>query len=730
MKRAELHIHTNFSDDLSAIQVREVLDNAERLGLSAVAFTDLNSVHNFLEIQKFAYWKNIQVIYGAEIVCRRKKHAPRMKVTLLVRNQNGVEALYKIISALEACRGGKVLDWSVLAQYRENLLVGSCGFDGELYTALAKDASPEQLEEMIACYDYLEITPDTAPEKQRLNRALVEFGKRKGIPVVAVSNAHYLTPGDRICRDALLLAGKVGSPECGEGYLRNEAEMVAAFSYLGEEDALRVVFENPQRIVAMIESVQPLCTGDPAVRLEGALEQISRRCREKAAAIYGNPLPPLVSERLERELSMIQCDEMATYYLLSSIIAEKLNASGHIVGCRGTAGSVLVAYLLGFTGVNPLEPHYYCSDCHYFETSDIARCGIDLPRKQCPVCQTVLKTAGHHIPEESFLYIDGSKIPDVDLVSCPDARTLAFHFLQQTWGGDHFAIAGWINTYQEKLAAHYVRKYEAQKNCTLSPEVRARTTAQIASMKKKMVRKIGGVLLAPKDRAFEAFTPLERNDEDCPVTHFRYIHLEPPLLCIDLLTSGGCLLLENLCHATGIDWEEIDLQDPKVMALFTNADTEGIPGFETVFVRGILEKTHPTTFAELVKVSGLSHGWQVWAGAGEKLIPAGIPFSAIPGVREDIMQDLCRIGISRKEAFLHSERIRKGKGWCPEQDRALLKEKVSVLGDWYFDHCDQIVYMFPKASAVTHTLLAVRCAWFKCYYPEVFRQECAKLICK
>ncbi|MBR5501385.1 MAG: PHP domain-containing protein [Clostridia bacterium] len=730
MKRAELHIHTNLSDDLSSVQVREVFDNMEKLGLSAVAFTDLNGVRSFPEIQQYANRRNIQVIYGAEIVCRRETHALRIKVTLLVRNQNGIKALYKIISALENCRAGKVLDWSVLARYRENLLVGSCGYDGELYAALAKGASASALEQIAVFYDYFEIYPGTTPEEQTINRAIVELGKCKGIPVVAVSNAHYLAPGDGMCRDVLLLAGKTGSPERGEGYLRDEAKMVTAFSYLGEADARAVVFENPQRITAMIEPVQPLCTGNLAVKIEGALEQISRRCRERAIVIYGNPLPTLVSERLERELALIQCDEIATYYLISSGIAEKLKDDGYYIGCRGTAGSVLVAYLLGFTGVNPLEPHYYCPECHYFEQSELARCGIDLPRRKCPVCQTVLRTDGHLIPEESFLYIDGSKLPDLDILCCSEARELAFRFLQKYWGEDHIARAGCIGTYQEKLAAYYIRKYEEQKNYTFSSEDRARITEQILGMKKTTGTKPGGLLLAPRDMAFEDFTPLDQMNLFFPVTHFSFKRLYPYLLGIDLLESQGFLLLENLCHATGVSLEEIDLQDPEVIAFFTHADTEGIPEFENAFVRGVLNKIKPKTFADLVRVQGFVHGTQVWENNGEPLVRKGIPISAIPGVREDIMQDLCRIGIPRNAAFLYAERIRKGKGWLPEQDREQLKEKVSALGDWYFEYCDKIRYMFPNAHAVTYTLLAVRCAWFKQYYPDVFRVECAKLKCK
>lgn len=725
MKRAELHIHTKLSDDLATVHIRELLQRAACLGLSAVAFTNLNNVQDFPEVDRMARDMGVQIIYGAELVCQRRTNGPLTRMTVLVRNQAGLKDLYKIISALETRRKGRVLDVSVLADRRTHLLVGSCGSEGELYAAIRNGAAQKKLEEIAAFYDYLEIYPGIEAEEQAINQQIVALGKRLNIPVVATSNAHYLSPEDGIFREILHLTGKVAKPDQGDRYVRSAAAMLAEMSYLGGDLAREVVLHNPQKIADAIEAVIPIPRGCFAVRYGEDFVQIQTLCLCKARAIYGDSLPAPVSERLHQELTLIEQSDFANQYLQAYHIAKHLAGEGHYVCCSGLAGSSLVAFLLGITQVNPLPPHYVCPHCHYFQEDDRTRDGVDLPAADCPHCHIPLKRDGHDIPYEVFMGFHGDRVPYFDFRTCAKGVESAIAFLQKTWGESSVALAGTIHTLQEGRARVLISKYEEQMGAAFPQGIREKIFKNLVGVKWQESIFPGGVMLFPEGWVFEDCTPVHQGD--IPVTHMEYRYLYDTIPKLNLLTYYGALLVERLSDRTGVSREEIPLHDPDVLRMFTEARTEGIPEFSNSYMRELLNVTKPETFWELVKLNGLSHGsWLT--EERDALIPDGIPLSKLPTLRDDIMQDLMSVGIDRELAFRYAERVRKGK-MTDSSDPYYedFQRDTRALGDWYGDYCSKILYLFPKAHAVTYTKIAVRCAWFMRYYPREYAEELGKI---
>lgn len=722
--RAELHLHTKLSDDVSVIGVSEIFEKAEELGLSAVAFTNFNNIQDFPEIGRLAEKSNVKIIYGVEAAYEDDaKHL--QKLTLLCKNQDGIKELYKVISSMVGENGSGLIDLEVLKQNRENLLVGSCGYDGELFAKIMDAKSCDEIEKLAAFYDYFEIFPARDDAEKEINKKIVALSEELGVTVIASSNPHYLEEKDAVCREVIMTAKGLALEEDRNLKLFNSDEMLDEFSYLGEETAKAVVIDNPKKIADLIEDAKLLAWGYFGIEYENDTDDLENLCCYALSQKYGVFANEEVLERLGNELTLIEKSGFSSEYLTAYGIAKFVTDKGHLVGTRGTAGSSFVAFLVGITDVNPLPAHYYCPNCNYFEKTDIADNGFDLPDRVCPNCGLPLNTDGHNIPYESFMGFKGDKMPDFDLNVSPKSRDLVLEYLLKTFGKDKVAQAGVIPTYLEYQTQGAIAIYENKTGVKLSKDDKQRITEKVKGVKRGSGVHPAGFMIIPADKEFEDFTPLNNNWAPISSTHFEFHDLHDTILKFDVIGVVMLEMLEKLSAKTGVSISDINIKDPEIYEFFKNADTTGIFEFENKFMRDILKKLKPQNFNELVKISSLAHGTNVWIDNGEYLVTAGVPLSALPASRDDIMSDLISVGADKGIAFKMAEATRKGmfsRGRVSEEDILKFKEAAKPLGDWYFEFCSKVLYMFPKAHAIAYVKYSLITAWFKKYYPKEFYQ--------
>ncbi|MBE3593843.1 MAG: PolC-type DNA polymerase III [Candidatus Carbobacillus altaicus] len=678
--------------------------------------------------------------------------------TLLVKSEEGLKNLYRLItiSHLETFyREPRILK-SVLAEHRHGLLIGSACDEGEVFeTALNK--TEQDLERVMHFYDYIELLPPdiyeplihrgVAPDMEAIERAfkkIIATAKRLGKPVVATGNVHHLDPQDKIYREILLRAQN-GMPARDPATLpsqhfRTTEEMLASFSFLERAVAEEIVIHNPCSIAREIPSLKPFPDGLFTPVIEGAEEEVRRLAENRARDIYGEVLPPLVAERLERELTSIIGNGFAVIYLIAQKLVKRSLDDGYLVGSRGSVGSSFVATMLGITEVNPLPPHYVCPSCHYteFVQGGSVGSGFDLPEKTCPQCSAPLHRDGHDIPFETFMGFEGDKVPDIDLNFSGEYQPRAHKYTEELFGKGYVFRAGTISTVAEKTAFGFVRKYLEETGRTVRKVEMERLALGAAGAKRTTGQHPGGLMVVPQHLDVHDFTPIQRPADDpnseTTTTHFDYHAISGRLLKLDILGHDDPTVLRMLEDLSGIDPRSLPPTDPKVMRLFQGTDvlgenlgleaidvrtgTLGIPEFGTRFVRGMLEETRPKTFAELVQISGLSHGTDVWLGNAQEVIQSGqAELKDVIGCRDDIMVYLIYKGLPPKDAFRIMESVRKGKGLKPE-DEALMR--AHHVPEWYLTSCKKIKYMFPKAHAVAYVLMALRIAYFKVYRPLEF----------
>ncbi|RHW36405.1 PolC-type DNA polymerase III [Neobacillus notoginsengisoli] len=684
------------------------------------------------------------------------KRARPYHCTLLAQNETGLKNLFKLISISLINYFFRVprIPRSVLQKYREGILVGSGCDRGEVFQGMMQK-SPDEVEEAAGFYDYLEVMPKPvyAPllemELVRDERALeeiignvVKLGEKLELPVVATGNVHYLNENDKIYRKILVNSQGGANPlnrhNLPDVHFRTTNEMLDAFSFLGTKKAKEIVVENTNKIADMIDAIKPIKDDLYTPKIEGADEEMREMSYSMARRIYGDPLPEIVEARLEKELKSIIGHGFAVIYLISHKLVKKSLDDGYLVGSRGSVGSSFVATMTEITEVNPLPPHYVCVKCkhsEFFNDGSVGS-GFDLPDKNCPECGAKYRKDGHDIPFETFLGFKGDKVPDIDLNFSGEYQPRAHNYTKELFGEEYVYRAGTIGTVADKTAFGYVKAYQQENNLQLRGAEIDRLASGCVGVKRTTGQHPGGIIVVPDYMDIYDFSPIQfpadAATSEWKTTHFDFHSIHDNLLKLDILGHDDPTVIRMLQDLSGIDPKTIPTDDPEVMKIFSGTEslgvteeqimcktgTLGIPEFGTRFVRQMLEDTKPTTFSELVQISGLSHGTDVWLGNAQELIHNKIcTLSEVIGCRDDIMVYLIYQGLEPALAFKIMESVRKGKGLTEEMEAEMRKNEVP---EWYIDSCKKIKYMFPKAHAAAYVLMAVRIAYFKVHLPLLY----------
>lgn len=683
-------------------------------------------------------------------------------IILLAKNEIGRINLYRLVSLshLDYYARRPRIPKSVLAKYREGLIIGSACEAGELFRAVVDERPEEEIARIVEFYDYLEIQPtgnnefmirdpkmtkvSTVADLQDLNRKIVELGEKFNKPVCATCDVHFLNPEDEVYRRIIMSNKGFGDADLQPPlYLRTTEEMLEEFQYLGAEKAEEVVVTNTNRIADMIDRISPVRPDKCPPVIENSAGILRDICYNRAHELYGEDLPDIVTERLERELNSIIGNGFAVMYIIAQKLVWKSVADGYLVGSRGSVGSSFVAYMAGITEVNSLQAHYLCPKCHYVDfdsdyvKSFSGRSGCDMEDKVCPVCGEPLMKEGHDIPFETFLGFKGNKEPDIDLNFSGDYQSKAHAYTEVIFGKGKTFRAGTVGTLADKTAygyaMHYYEEHEQHKrSCELD-----RISSGCVGVRRTTGQHPGGIIVVPHGEEIYSFTPVQHpaNDQTTKIitTHFDYHSIDHNLLKLDILGHDDPTMIRMLEDITGVDATKIRLDDPEVLSLFhglealhikpediggTDLGSLGIPEFGTEFVMQMLRDTKPKAFSDLVRISGLSHGTDVWLGNAQTLIQEGkAQISTAICTRDDIMIYLIDKGVESEQSFKIMESVRKGKGLTPDYEKVMKEHDVP---DWYLWSCKKIKYMFPKAHAAAYVMMAYRIAWFKVFQPLAY----------
>lgn len=684
------------------------------------------------------------------------KRARPQNCTLLVQNNTGLKNLFKLVSAshIDYFYRTPRIPRSLLAKHREGLLIGTGTDQGEIFETVMQK-SVEEAEEKMAFYDYIEIHPkplyahlielELVQDEFNLEdimRKLVKLSRSVNKPIVATGNVRHLHPTDKIYREVLVRsqggANMMNRHQLPDAYFRTTDEMLEEFSFLGPEVAEEIVVTNTQQLADQIDEVEVIKKDLYAPNIDGADAEVKELTYSMAHSIYGEDLPEIVTARIEKELKSIIDNGFAVIYLISHKLVKRSLDDGYLVGSRGSVGSSLVATLMEITEVNPLPPHYVCPSCKeaiFFDDGSVSS-GFDLKDKNCPTCQVPYKKDGQDIPFETFLGFKGDKVPDIDLNFSGDYQPKAHDYTRVLFGEDYVYRAGTIGTIAEKTAYGYVRGYMNDFNKTYRGAEIDRLVKGCSGVKRSTGQHPGGIIVVPDTMDIYDFTPIQfpANDMEASwkTTHFDFHSIDENLLKLDILGHDDPTMIKMLEDLSGINPKTIPVDDPGVMSLFSSTEalgvspeqigsktgTLGVPEFGTRFVRQMLEETKPSTFSELVQISGLSHGTDVWLGNAQELIKnRTCVLSEVIGCRDDIMVYLIYQGLEPATAFTIMESVRKGKGLTPEFEETM---RANQVPEWYIDSCKKIKYMFPKAHAAAYVMMALRIAYFKVHHPLMY----------
>ena len=676
--------------------------------------------------------------------------------TLLAQTDVGLKNLFKLISLAHLQYFYRVprIPRSQIEKYREGILIGSACDKGEIFEGMMQKG-PEEVEKIAEFYDYLEVQPKEVyqhlmelelikDEKslEEIIENIVKLGDKLNIPVVATGNVHYLNPNDKVYREILVRSQGGANPlnrhKLPDVHFRTTDEMLDAFSFLGKEKAKEIVVHNTNKIADMIDEVKPIKDELYTPKIEGAEDEIRNMSYKMAKQIYGDSLPEIVEARLEKELNSIIGNGFSVIYLISHKLVKKSIEDGYLVGSRGSVGSSFVATMTEITEVNPLPPHYICPNCkhsEFFNDGSVGS-GFDLPDKNCPNCDAIYIKEGQDIPFETFLGFKGDKVPDIDLNFSGEYQPLAHDYTKVLFGEDYVYRAGTIGTVADKTAFGYVKGYQQDHNLQLRGAEIERLATGCTGVKRTTGQHPGGIIVIPDYMDIFDFTPIQFPADDRKsewrTTHFDFHSIHDNVLKLDILGHDDPTVIRMLQDLSGIDPKTIPTDDPEVMKIYSSTEslgvteeqimcktgTLGIPEFGTRFVRQMLEDTKPTTFSELVQISGLSHGTDVWLGNAQELIHNKIcTLPEVIGCRDDIMVYLIYQGLEPSLAFKIMESVRKGKGLTEDMETEMRKNEVP---EWYIDSCKKIKYMFPKAHAAAYVLMGVRVAYFKVHHPILY----------
>lgn len=684
------------------------------------------------------------------------KHARPNHAIIYAKTQEGLKNLFKLVSASNVEYFYRVprVPRSLLDHYREGLIVGSACSSGEVFTAMMQKGQVEAAAKA-KYYDYLEVQPPQAYQPlldskliadedhlHEIIQNMIQLGHDLDKPVVATGDVHYLNPVDAIYRKILIHSQGGANPlnrqELPPVPFLTTDEMLEQFSFLDDATAKEIVVTNTHKIADEIDDIHPLKDKLYTPRMEGAEDEIRERTMNTAHAWYGDPLPELVQHRVDRELKSIIGNGFSVIYLIAQRLVAKSNKDGYLVGSRGSVGSSVVATFTGITEVNPLPPHYRCPNCQYshFYTKGEYSSGYDLPEKNCPKCGTLMIGDGHNIPFETFLGFKGNKVPDIDLNFSGDYQPIAHNYTKVLFGEKNVYRAGTIGTVADKTAYGYVKAYERDTEQTFRGAEIDRLAKGATGVKRTTGQHPAGIIVVPDYMDIYDFTPIQypADDQDAAwqTTHFDFHSIHDNILKIDILGHDDPTMIRTLQDLSGVDPTTIPMDDPGVMALFSGTDslgvtpeqiqsktgTLGVPEFGTRFVRGMLEQTNPKNYSQLLQISGLSHGTDVWLGNADELIKNGTATIAnVIGCRDNIMTDLINFGLDSETSFQVMEHVRKGRG-IPDEWQDKMRE--TDVPEWYIDSCLKIKYMFPRAHAAAYVLMALRVAYFKVYFPIIY----------
>jgi DNA polymerase-3 subunit alpha (Gram-positive type) len=693
---------------------------------------------------------------------RRIRNLPYYHAIILAKSETGRRNLYRLVSEshLNYFKARPRIPKSLLTECRAGLLLGTACSAGELYQAILGNKSDAEIAAIIDYYDYLEIQPTgnngylvrdhisgiTQEEDLRnINRRIVKLGEQFHKPVVATCDVHFLNPEDEIYRRIIQVGHGYKDEPQAPLYLRTTEEMISEFRYLGDAKAYEVVVTNSNKVADMIEKISPIYPDKCPPEIPHSEEDLKTMCYRKAHLMYGDPLPAPVEERLTKELTSICKNGYSVMYIIAQKLVAKSLSDGYLVGSRGSVGSSLVATMADITEVNPLPPHYYCPVCHYsdFDSADVkkyageGKAGCDMPPRKCPECGAEMKKDGFDIPFETFLGFKGDKEPDIDLNFSGDEQGKAQAYTENIFGKGQTFKAGTIGTVADKTAYGYAMHFFEERNENRRPCELERLSSGCVGVRRTTGQHPGGVIVVPKGMDINWFTPVQHpaNDTETEIitTHFDYHSIDKNLLKLDILGHDDPTMIRMLQDLTGEDPLKVPLDDPGVLSLFTGTQALGIrpediggcklgvlgvPEFGTEFVMGMLLDTQPKTFSELIRISGLSHGTNVWLDNAQEYIKNGqATLGTAICTRDDIMLNLIEWGVEPADSFKIMEGVRKGKGLKPEQEEEMREHHVP---DWYIESCKKIKYMFPKAHAAAYVMMAFRIAYYKIHFPQAY----------